>query len=213
MIRTALLVLLSLFATTYNYVLKAQDAKGNPLTSMAFAWTVGAANPATQTISIYDTSNCAMDIPCVFSGTTVKSDSAWLTVSPASGTTQFNVTVAINPAGLTTSQTGHIIVTQSQFTTSTLTIPVALTVTGSPHSVKLTWTASAVDANHPAATSYNVLRATGFPGTFSQVGSSTTTNFTDSTVQSKLNYCYQVQGVAAGSPSVMAQPAACFAIP
>jgi hypothetical protein len=136
-----------------------------------------------------------------------------LMVSPASGTTAFTVTVTVNPASLNTTQTGHVIATQPLFSTPTLSIPVTVTVTGAAHSVSLTWTAGAVDATHPAATSYNILKSTGFPGTFAQFATSTSTSFKDSTVSAGQNVCYQVEAVAGGNSSAPALPTICFTVP
>jgi hypothetical protein len=179
--------------TTYPYVLKSTWTA--PATG-AFSWTVGAASPAMQSIRIFDSSPCPPVAPvpyCSWPGTTVTSDSPWLVVSPASGTTAFVVTVLINTTGLTTSPpTGHIIITQKLFSTPTLSIPVTLTVTGAPtpHSVTLKWIPGTNDV------SFNVMRATTAAGPFTQIASVTTPTDVDLNVTSGSSYWYQVTGVA-----------------
>ena len=60
---------------------------------------------------------------------TASSDSAWLTVSPASGATPASPSVSVNASGLATgSYTGHITVTAGGIANSPISIPVTLQV-------------------------------------------------------------------------------------
>jgi hypothetical protein len=192
--------------TKYNFVLKSAP------TSLSYAWTTGQATPAAQTIRIFDSSTCGTDPVCTFAAT-VASDSSWLTVSPSSGTTAFTISVGINTNGLAAgSYTGHIVATAPLLTTPTLSIPVTLAVTAA-HKITLTWATGATDSTHAPATSFNILRSTGFPGTFAQVGTSTMPTYTDSTVTAGQTVCYEVEGVANGMSSPVAAATACFTIP
>jgi hypothetical protein len=62
-------------------------------------------------------------------GWTASSDSTWLTISPASGSTPQNMIVTANPSGLATgSYTGHITVTATGVANAPQTVPVTLEV-------------------------------------------------------------------------------------
>lgn len=184
-------------AVTYPFVLLASDSNGNSLTSMSFSWIVGNPNPAAQVISVFDSSPCPPVPPvplCAWPNTTVTSDSPWLKVSPASGTTEFSVTVSVNTSGITTGQTGHITITQPQFTTPTLVIPVSLVVTG--HQVNLAWNASA----SKNVTGYQVLRSKTSGTGYTQIGSTSALTYTDASV-SPGTYYYVVTAVAPACPA------------
>lgn len=188
-----------LLVTTYPFVLKSTP------TSLAYAYTSGQAVPAAQTVRIFDSSTCGTDPVCTFAAT-VTTDSTWLTVTPTSGTTAFTVSVSVNPASLGAgTYTGHVIATASTLTTPTLSIPVTLVVTAL-HKVSLTW-------NAQSGVTFNVLRSTGFPGTFTQVGTSATASYTDTSVAANQNYCYEVEAVSSGMVSAPGQPVACFLVP
>jgi Viral BACON domain len=187
-----------LFVTTYPFVLKSTP------TSLTFSSANGAV-PAKQTVSIFDSSTCGTDPVCTFA-TTVKTDSTWLTVTPASGTTEFNITVTATPGTMAAgTYTGHVIATAALLTTPTLSIPVTLTIT-SPHKVSLSW-------NAQSGVTFNVLRSTGYPGTFTQIGTSTTPSYTDTSVTANGTYCYEIQSVSSGVVSATGQPVACFLVP
>jgi hypothetical protein len=207
-------------APTYPFALKALTADGSaPLaTPMNFTWTVGAANPVAQTYLQADNSPCPASAAslCSWPGTTVASDSAWLVVTPASGTTAFKVTVSINTSGLAAGTfVGHITVTQPLFTTPTMTIQVNLTVTGAvvPSKVTLNWPASTVPAGGGAVTGYNVLRGASSAGPFTQIATTgaSVLSYTDSTPPSGA-VCYVVEGVNSGGPSTNS-PSACVTVP
>jgi len=72
------------------------------------------------------------------------------------------------------------------------------TTSYSVSSVSLNWDATASSED---VTSYKVLRGTTSGGPFVQIGTSTTTSYTDSTVQAGTTYYYVVQAVNASGPS------------
>jgi uncharacterized protein (TIGR03437 family) len=91
--------------------------------SLQFAWTVGAAIPASQSIQITNGGSGTLSW-------TATSDSAWLGVSPASGTGAGTLTVSVAPAGLTAgTYTGSISIVASGASGSPASIGVVLTVT------------------------------------------------------------------------------------
>ncbi len=92
-------------------------------TSMTFAAAVGGTNPATQTVSIGNSGNGAVNF-------TVASDSAWLSATPTSGSAPQTLTVSINIAGLSAGTlTGHLTVTANGALQSPQTITVTLNLT------------------------------------------------------------------------------------
>lgn len=86
--------------------------------------------------------------------------------------------------------------------------PTAVAVTSALGDVALQWTAPATGSG---GLSYNILRSTSASGTFAQVGSSSTTSFTDTTVQSTNSYWYELS--AQDSGGVSALTAAVVAVP
>jgi hypothetical protein len=72
------------------------------------------------------------------------------------------------------------------------------TTSSSVSSVSLNWDANASSED---VASYNVMRGTTSGGPFVQIGTSTTTSYTDSTVQAGTTYYYVVQAVNASGPS------------
>ena len=189
--------------TTYAFVLCANACNPKTPTSLTFAATVGGATPAAQTLDIFDTSpNCPPVKPvpyCAWPGTTVTSDSAWLKVSPASGTTEFNDSVSVVLTGLAAgTYKGNITITQKLFTTPTLKVPVTLTVTGGTvvHQVALSWSPGTPTTGSTPATSFNVDRAATTAGPFTQIGTTASLAYTDLNVTGGGSYCYQVFGEA-----------------
>ena len=73
--------------------------------------------------------------------------------------------------------------------------PAFLTAAASNGSVALSWMAI------PGATSYNVLRSTTLGGTYTTVGSTTGTNYSDGTAANGTTYYYQVVSVGSGGQS------------
>ncbi|TKB95636.1 MAG: hypothetical protein E8D41_00305 [Nitrospira sp.] len=99
--------------------------------SLSYAATQGAANPANQTISLTNTGGTV--------NWTVSDDASWLTVSPASGTGSSTLTASVNTAGLTAqTYTGTITVSAAGITSKT--VAVTLTVNApATSSATLTW--------------------------------------------------------------------------
>ena len=90
--------------------------------SMTFSYTVGGANPKSQTLSIGTVSGSTTVTASVTAG------SSWLSIAPpTSGPTPANFTVSVNAAGITTPQNGSIQVTAADGATP-LNIPVTLNV-------------------------------------------------------------------------------------
>jgi len=123
--------------------------------SLKFAYTVGGAAPAAQTIQVTNSGSGTL------TWTAAASDS-WLSVTPASGTAPSTLSVSISAAGLTTgTYNGSIKVTAAGATGSPLTVAVALTVTAatggsltvSPQSLSFNYT---VGGAAPAAQSISI---------------------------------------------------------
>jgi hypothetical protein len=94
----------------------------------SFAFTIGGANPAAQTVSVTGSSA---------TGYTVASSAAWLTVTPTSGTTPGSLSVGVNPSGLAAgTYNGTITVTAASASNSPQTVSVTFVVspgtTGNP---------------------------------------------------------------------------------
>jgi uncharacterized protein (TIGR03437 family) len=89
---------------------------------------IGSANPAPQTIALSLQGGGALAFTAVATMTT---GTGWLTVSPTAGTTPTNISVTINPTGLTPA-TYQGNVTISAAGAAPLVLPVSLTVTPSP---------------------------------------------------------------------------------
>jgi hypothetical protein len=134
-----------LAAGTYNGIVTLTSAQANnsPLTvpvtltvynanptsltvapiSLAFAFTIGGSNPANQTVAVSTTGSAV-------SFTLSTSGGSWLSASGA-GTTPRNVTVSVNPSGLSAgTYNGSVILTAVDAENSPLTVPVTLTVSG-----------------------------------------------------------------------------------
>ena len=91
----------------------------------SFSFTAQAgSNPATQTLTINNTGGGTLNW-------TASDNAAWLTVSTASGTGNSPVTLAVNTASLAAGSYNSLI-TLSATGATTVTVPVALTVTAAP---------------------------------------------------------------------------------
>jgi uncharacterized protein (TIGR03437 family) len=102
-------------------------------TSLAFAYELGAAAPAAQTLRIDNPSGSAR----FSAGAATESGLNWLTVSPTDGSTPGALTVRLNVALLTPGKhAGAITVRVDGAAARTLTVPVALTVTGTATDVR-----------------------------------------------------------------------------
>jgi hypothetical protein len=99
--------------------------------SLNYAATQGAANPANQTISLTNTGGVL--------NWTVSDDASWLAVSPTSGSGSSTLTTSVNTAGLT-AQTYNGIITVGAAGFSSRTITVTLTLSApATSSATLTW--------------------------------------------------------------------------
>jgi hypothetical protein len=119
----------------------------NP-SSLSYAATQGAANPANQNIALTNSGGTL--------NWTVSDDAAWLTVSPASGSGSSTLSTSVNTAGLTAgTYTGNL--TVSAAGTSSKTVTVTLTVSApATSSATLTWN----PGTSPDLAGYKVYRAT-----------------------------------------------------
>jgi hypothetical protein len=89
-------------------------------TELQFAYTIGGAPPAPQTISVTNSGGGTLSWFAIASP-------SWITLSETPG----SITVSINPAGLSDgTHMGDIVIVAQGATNSPLTIPISLTVTG-----------------------------------------------------------------------------------
>jgi hypothetical protein len=101
------------------------------LSSLSYAATQGAANPANQNISLTNSGGTL--------NWTVSDNASWLAVSPVSGSGSSTLTTSVNTAGLTAG-TYNGTLTVSAAGTSSKTVAVTLTVSApTTSSVTLTW--------------------------------------------------------------------------
>lgn len=94
-------------------------------TSLAFSHQLGAAVPATQTVSLSSSGT-----PLNFTtAATTTNGGAWLNATPATGTTSATVTIGVNPAGLAAgTYTGAVTITAPGASNSPQTVVVTLNV-------------------------------------------------------------------------------------
>lgn len=183
--------------TSFPFVLSANPA------SLSFTWQLGAASSSAQFLSVQDSSPCppVPPVPMCNWPVTVTTDVPWLMATP--GVTGFVSSVALNTAKLAAAGTftGNVILTQPQFKTPTLKIPVTVTVTAAPvvqHSVALSWTASVGSG----VAGYNVLRGAVPGGPYAQTGKVTGLAYLDAAVLSGATYYYVARAVdASGTES------------
>jgi hypothetical protein len=89
---------------------------------MSFTANLGQAAPPSQTLAVTNPG------PGTFAYTT-STDATWLSATPASGSTNSNVTVAVNSTGLSTgTYTGHVIISAGGVSNSPQSIPVSFVV-------------------------------------------------------------------------------------
>jgi uncharacterized protein (TIGR03437 family) len=104
----------------------------SPASLAPVSFQITGANPQAQTISVSTSGGGA----AVFSATASTSTGGnWLSVSPGSGSTPQNISVAVNPAGLAASTTpyqGSISIGVAGATNSPLVLPISLTVMPAP---------------------------------------------------------------------------------
>lgn len=100
-------------------------------TSAKFAYTQGGGAPASQSVGISNSGGGTLSW-------TASSNSAWLTVSPASGTGAGTLTIGVNTAGLTAqTYTGAITITAAGASNSPQSISASLAVSAAPPSISL----------------------------------------------------------------------------
>lgn len=91
--------------------------------NLTFAGFVGAANPSSQTVTVYNEGSGSLSW-------TASSSASWLTVSPTSGATPASLTISVNTAGLAVgTYNGTVTVSSSGATNAPQTISVSLTLT------------------------------------------------------------------------------------
>jgi hypothetical protein len=179
---------------TYNYTL-------GGATSLSFSWKQGTAAPAAQSLSVFDTSPCppVSPQPMCHWPITLSSDSAWLTVTPNSGSTTLTSMASVNAAGLKPgSYTAHITASVALFATAPMSIPVTLTVTAPAHSVTLTVVPAQQGAG-VSISSFNILKGTAKGGPFTQLvnlPAATLKPYTDTAVTAGQTYFYEADAVA-----------------
>jgi hypothetical protein len=111
--------------------------------NLSFNYTSGGATPAAQPVNL--TSNSS-----ALSYTAVAS-AAWLTVTPASGTTPGSLSIGVNPTGLSTGNySGTVTVTASGTSNSPLKIAVTLAVTGASTNPSLNIAPGNLTFNYPS---------------------------------------------------------------
>jgi Viral BACON domain len=100
--------------------------------SLSYAATQGAANPANQTISLTNTGGIL--------NWTVSDNASWLTVGPTSGSGNSTLTTSVNTAGLSAgTYTGTLTVNATDITPKTVAITLTVNAPATS-SVTLTWT-------------------------------------------------------------------------
>jgi uncharacterized protein (TIGR03437 family) len=168
--------------------------------SLQFAYTVGGAVPAAQSIQISNSSTTAVTW-------TATPNESWLGLSSASGTLPSTLSVSIAPSSLTAgTYTGTILITPSGSTNSPLIVNVTLTVAAASGAA-LTVTPQSLTFNYssggtaPAAQTISI--ANGGTGTLSWIASSSvswvTLSAASGTAPSTLSVSVGTAGLAAGT--------------
>jgi hypothetical protein len=179
----------------------------NP-SSLTYAATQGAANPANQTVSLTNTGGTL--------NWTVSDSTAWLSVSPASGSSSGTLTAAVNTLGLAAG-TYNGTITVSATGSSSKTVGITLTVSApTTSSATLTW-APDTDSDlagykvycRTASGAYGTPLAT-VPATLQ----SNITTYVATGLQSQTTYSFVVTAYdSAGNESSPSTPEASIAIP
>jgi uncharacterized protein (TIGR03437 family) len=116
-------------------------------TSLAFAYQITQAQPASQKITLSSTGGAVQ-----FSVAATSTPTGWLSVDTSSGTTPKDVNVSVNPTGLTAgTYNGQISISAPGVLTTPLVVPVTFTVSPAPAPQPLTITNTA--SNAPGAIS------------------------------------------------------------
>jgi hypothetical protein len=154
-------------------------------TSLTFTGTVGGTNPAAKPISISDTGGGTLSW-------TASDNSAWLTLSPLSGSNSGTVTASVNMTGLAAgAYSGIITVTASGSTNTPQQIPVSFTLSASTAgTATLAWNAG-TDSD---LAGYKVYRGTA-SGTYGAPLTTlpkTTTNYTATGLQNGTTYFFVI---------------------
>jgi uncharacterized protein (TIGR03437 family) len=132
---------------------------------LSFTWVTGAALPAAETLSVKAGATVA-----VFSTAIAPLGTEWMTITPGSGVLPAAMSVLINPSGLPVGTYSAIIQFSAAGFSSTLTIPVTLTVEAPLPTLVLSSAAlSFITPPNPPATQTLILTTTGGPVTFTAV--------------------------------------------
>jgi uncharacterized protein (TIGR03437 family) len=139
-------------------------------THLQFAYTLGGAAPAAQSVTIANSGGGTLSW-------SASSGAPWLTVSPATGTGSGTLTLGINTSGLgAQTYNGSITVTAAGATNSPQAISVTLTVSAAPPSISLSASkasfAYTLGGSAPASQTVTVANAGGGTLTWSAISSS-----------------------------------------
>ncbi|TLY16885.1 MAG: hypothetical protein E6K69_03110 [Nitrospirae bacterium] len=160
---------------------------GLSLTSILFTGVQSGANPTNQTLSFTNTGGGTLNW-------SVSDNSAWLTLSPASGTVPGSTTMSVNTSGLTAgTYNATITVTATGATNTPRTVPVTLTVTAPPTSGTATLTWNASTSSDVAGYKVYLGTASGVYGPPTSVGNVITSQVTN--LQSGTTYFFAVTAV------------------
>ena len=167
--------------------------------SLNFAYQIGSSTPASQTVAIASSGSAV--------SFTTATSATWLSATPASGTTQGNVAVSINPSGLAAgSYTGNVTINSAGASNSPKSIPVSLTVTAaqvttlsvSPANLSFAYqTGGAVPASQPI----NVTSTSALGYTATSSGSWLSVTPANGNTPGSLTASVNPSGLAAGSYS------------
>lgn len=171
-----------------------------------------AANPGSATVTLSWTASAGAASYNVKRGTTnggpytqlaTPTSTSYTDTTVTNGTTYYYVVSAVDASG----ESGNSSQVSATFAAANSATPAGLRATSGNVQVVLNWTASA------GATGYNVKRATVSGGPYTQVGTPTSTSYTDTSVTNGTKYFYVITAVtsageSANSTEVSATPAA-----